>query len=94
MLVRDVRLPGQPAQLADVHSRLDDGFGRWDGRSSVVQEGSDLLPELLLVSLELGELLIQVLNNISQTADFPHSLSPGGLCRVKAACLITWCSDI
>lgn len=55
--------------MADVHSRLDDGFGRWDGRSSVVQEGSDLLPELLLVSLELGELLIQVLNNISQTAD-------------------------
>lgn len=68
LLVGDVQFTGQTAHLAELaglHGRLGDGFGGQDSRCPAVQEGSDLLPCFLLVSLELCQLLVQVLDDFA-----------------------------
>lgn len=78
LLVGDVQLSGQTAHLAELarfHRGLCDGFDRRDGGKPAVQEGSDLLSCLLLVGLKLGQLLVQVLDDVAQVTYLPGQVA-------------------
>lgn len=78
LLVGDIHLTGQTAHVAE-RPRSDGGLGNVLGgrhsRRLTIQERSDLLSRLLLVSLQLGQLLVQVLDDFVEVTYFPGQVA-------------------